>query len=140
MHCGIINTREGTSLATSALASDPPRRVELTVVPTEPARASCDCLTGKCDFTVPRVYWYMIVWRDALILREPFENVLQDCSRVSRDSDPSIRAGRIRSNKGQDIRLSLERARDEGHIPLTPWNAKRIAEFCCSRWNEEVPD
>lgn len=82
----------------------------------------------------------MIVWRDALILREPFESVLQDCSRVSRDSDPSIKAGRIRSNKGQDIRLSLERARDEGHIPLTPWNAKRIAEFCCSRFDEQVPD
>lgn len=101
--------------------------------------ASCDCLVGACTFTPSRVYWYMIVWRDAQILREPFEVVLVDCSRVSRDSDPSIKAGRIRSNKAQDIRLSLERARDEGHIPLTPWNAARIAAYLCPERYDETP-
>ncbi len=121
--------QEGTRLA-----------VALTMLQPDQVETLCDCLSGKCDFTTSRVYWYMIVWRDAIILREPFETVLTDCSRISRDSDPSIKAGRIRSNKAHDIRLSLERARDEGHIPLTPWNAAKIAKFCCGRFNEQASD
>ena len=133
---GTLPLEEGTLLATS-LASDPPRTVALTLVPEQQPISSCECFVGSCTFTVSRVYWYLIVWRDAIILREPFEVVLTDCSRVSRDSDPSIKAGRMKVSKGQDIRLSLERARDEGHIPLTPWNARRIAEYLCpDRYDE----
>lgn len=112
--------------------------VALTVIQPEQVKTLCDCRFGSCSFTASRVYWYMIVWRDAIILREPFDVVLTDCSKVSSDCDPSIRGGRMRSSKAQEIKLSIERARDEGHIPLTPWNAAKIAAYLCPGRHSET--
>lgn len=84
-----------------------------------------------CAFTPSRVRWYLICWRLAQVVKEPFAVVLAAESRNSRDIDPWIRGGRVDPEKGRLIGLSLEHARDDGGMALTPHNADRISAFLC---------
>jgi hypothetical protein len=118
--------REGTRLA-----------VALQVIQPERPDARCDCRYGYCDFTVPRVRFYLVIWRQALLAREPFEVIWRDQTSQSRIADPAIRGGRGDQGYARTIAWSLEQARDVGHIPLTAWNAAKIAAYLCpERWSE----
>lgn len=99
---------------------------------------ACDCTFSRCRFRLPLVRFYLYAYRQAQIAREPFADVLRDCVRNSREVDPFIRAGRIIDRDAcHEIALSLEMARDQGAIALTPWNAERIAAYLCpGRWDE----
>jgi hypothetical protein len=90
-----------------------------------------DCEGAACAFTPGRVRWYLICWRLAEIVHEPFANVLNSESRNSRDIDPWVRGGRVDPDKARDIGLSLQIARDRGGIALVTHNADRISVFLC---------
>lgn len=100
--------------------------------------ATCDsCPFGQCKFRRAAVYFYLKVWERARSIREPFEVVFDDETQAASISDPAIRGGRGQGDYAQLIRLSLERARDEGHIPLVTWNTDKIAAFCCPDRHDE---
>jgi hypothetical protein len=86
---------------------------------------------STCAFTPGRVHWYMVCWRLAEIIREPFDLVLRSESRNSKDVDPWIRGGKVEPDAGRIIRLSLEHARDHHGIALTTHNAERISRVLC---------
>jgi hypothetical protein len=87
---------------------------------------ACDC-----TFSTPRVRWYLYIWRQARIAREPFADVMRSEARESRSIDPWIRGARGDANRSRLIGLSLEEARDRGNLELAPWNAEKIANFLC---------
>ena len=91
----------------------------------------CDEPPERCTFAPSRVRWYLVVWRLAEIVREPFAEVLRSEARNSRDIDPWIRGGRVDPDTGRLIGSALEDARDRGGIALRAWNAERIAAFLC---------
>ena len=111
--------------------------VALTVIQPNNVKSLCDCKFGRCDFSVPRVRFYLYVWRQAQIAREPFDVVLRDENKSSNLEDPAIRGGRHDPHHARMIAWSLEQARDVGHIPLSPWNAERLSRYLCpERYNE----
>lgn len=105
------------------------------------ARATvCECPQARCRFSVRLVKLYLFAARQARILREPLADVLRSEIRNSRPVDPWLRGGRNTDPEiFRDIALSVERARDEGGIDITnPWNAERVAAFCCPlRYDED---
>lgn len=95
------------------------------------APTAVECDGPSCTYTPSRVRWYLICWRLAEIVREPFANVLNAESRNSRDIDPWIRGGRVDPDKARDIGLSLQLARDRYGIALVPHNAERLSRVLC---------
>ncbi len=109
------------------------------IQPASQPRPTCPCRFGRCDFSPPKVRFYLVVWRQSLIHREPFEVIFRAETRESRMIDPAIRGGRGSQDYARTIRMSLEHARDNGRIPLTAWNAEKIAAYLCpDRWNEDA--
>lgn len=85
----------------------------------------------RCEFTTPRVRWYLVCWRLALVTREPFHTVLRSEARLSRDVDPWARGGRVDPGWALNIGLSLEHARDQHGLTLAAWNAEKISAVLC---------
>lgn len=112
----------------------------LEVIQPSPAQVGCDCRFASCRFTVARVRFYLVAYRQSQILRVPPEEVLRDNCRESRTIDPSIRGGSFDGNTARDIILSLELARDRHGISLNPWNAERIATALCPGRSLETTD
>jgi hypothetical protein len=112
--------------------------VALSVIQPDAVKSLCDCRPLYCDFSVPRVRFYLVVWHQARISREPFEVIWRDKTNQSRITDPSIRGGRGDVVHARMIAWSLEQARDVGKIPLTAWNAEKLAAYLCpGRYDEE---
>lgn len=109
--------------------------VALQVIQTT-AADTCDCQQGKCRFRVPLIRFYLFAYRQSIIAREPFADVLSDCIQ-SRGVDAGIRAGRMSRGFCHEIAMSLEMVRDQHGIELTTWNAERLAaKLCPLRWDE----
>ena len=93
----------------------------------------------RCEWTAPRIRWYLVVWRMSLIAREPFANVLRSEARLSRDVDPWARGGKVDPGWALNIGLSLEHARDQYGLSLQPHNAERISSVLCAGPHNEAP-
>lgn len=127
----------GRALGIVVLVAEP-QPAETDPYPGAAPCSSCDCLQGKCKFSVPRVRFYLHILRQAQIVREDPVEVLRDSARSSRPDEPWLRGNKFDSDDARSIILSVIRARDEGGIPLAGHNAERIAGFCCPlRWNED---
>lgn len=96
------------------------------MVKADPVPVACGC-----TFSVPRVRWYLYIWRQARLAREPFADVMASEARESRAIDPWIRGRKGDAQQGRLIGLSLEDARDRGRLQLAPWNAEAISAFLC---------
>lgn len=101
----------------------------------ETTTSTCDCAYGSCRFSVPRVRFYLHVWRQAVVSGESFASILRAETRNSRLIDPWIRGSRA-NRDAEDIGLSLELAGRAG-LTLAPWNAERVAAHLCSRSGED---
>lgn len=93
----------------------------------------------RCEWTAPRIRWYLVVWRMSIIAREPFANVLRSEARLSRDVDPWARGGKVDPGWALNIGLSLEHARDQFGLSLQPHNAERISSVLCGGPHNEAP-
>ena len=98
------------------------------VVAVQVEQAASPC---TCDFSVPKVRWYLHIWRQSRIYREPFADVMRSEARESRQNAVWNRGARAAQHRGLMIGLALESARDQAGLQLAPWNADAISRFLC---------
>lgn len=87
-----------------------------------------------CDWDdVPRVRFFLIVWRQAQLYREPFEDVLRHRTRNSRSIDPRVRGRGFDWNDARTIGWSLdELAKERGLGFMHADNAEAVSSALCA--------
>jgi hypothetical protein len=96
--------------------------------PVLPAR--CDCDGDWHD--APRVRFFLIVYRQAHLYREPFADVLRHRTRNSRSIDPAVRGQGFDWDRARAIGWSLDEVRKHhGWGFMHPDNGEAVAEVLC---------
>jgi hypothetical protein len=109
-----------------------------------------DCPYGGCRYRPLRVKSWIIAYREARKAGDDPAEYIRDSVKSSRPTcppchkpdptDPGIRSeGKVADPFWHaEAAADLERARDQGGIPLDAWNADKIAAFLCSRSGEQA--
>jgi hypothetical protein len=117
----VQSSREGTLLSTPvALMETPPRQAA--------------CL--DCDWDdLPRVRFFLHVYRQAYLYREPFADVLRHRTRNSRSIDPAVRGQGFDWDRARAIGWSLDAVvQRKGWGFMHPDNAESVSlELCPGR-------
>jgi hypothetical protein len=102
-------------------------------VPATPRPRVCDeCPTGRCRFSVSKVYLYLIVMRQARLIGEPFDVVLRSRVRSSRSIDPGVRGPERDPHTLRAIGWALDEIETRHGISVAnPHNAERVAALLC---------
>jgi len=99
-----------------------------------------ECPYGRCDFGVPRVRFYLSVWRQAHLARESFASVLRHRTRSSRTIAPGVRGQGFDWEKAHAIGWSLDEiARSQPAGFMHSANAEAVARLLCpERYGEDA--
>lgn len=104
----------------------------VTAVASHPTPTVCEGERGGCRFSRRRVYFYLLVMRQAHLAREPFDVVLRSETRNSRLIDPAVRGTSTDPMEARAIGWAIEDAGARHGINVgNPHNADRLAAVLC---------
>lgn len=103
--------------------------IETSRVQREVGPAAC----RDCDWDdLPRLRFYLVVWRQARLYREPFAEVLRCHTRESRLIDPGVRGKTFDMEAARAIGWALDAVhRQRGAAFMHPDNCEAVADVLC---------